>query len=60
MQGTKPCKDCPYGYECEKCPEDIARKDPMSKFEKTGFFSRTVREVTGPDGKKTLVYSHQE
>lgn len=60
MQGTKPCKDCPYDYKCEKCPEDIARKDPMAKFEKRGYYSQEVRIVKDKNGNKQIVYSHPE
>lgn len=58
MQGTKPCRDCPYDYKCEKCPEDIVINDPMARFEKTGFYSQEVRRVKGSDGKEKFVYSH--
>ena len=58
MQGTKPCRDCPYDYKCERCPEDIVKKDPMARFEKAGFYSQEVRRVKGSDGKEKFVYSH--
>jgi len=60
MQGTKPCKDCPYDFKCEKCPEDIVKNDPMARFEKGGFFSQEVRIVKDANGKEHFEYSHPE
>ncbi len=60
MQGIKPCKDCPYGFRCEKCPEDLVAKDPNARFEKGGFYTNEIVETIGPDGKKHYAYSHPE
>lgn len=60
MQGTKPCRNCPYDFKCESCQEDIVRKDPMAKFEKSGFYSQEVRIVKDGNGKEHFVYSHPE
>lgn len=60
MQGNKPCRYCPYDYKCERCPEDLAKEDPMAKYEKGGFYSKEVRIVKDADGKEKFDYSHPE
>lgn len=57
MQGTKPCGNCPYGYKCNTCPEDLAENDSTSAF---GWYSQEIRIVIDKDGNKHYTYSHPE